>query len=61
MKHDHRRPVSTSVLTGFEVVNGTPPGPTDPGIAEILPPPQFRRVGGHAMARPVPHCRARSC
>jgi hypothetical protein len=60
MKQVHRQPATTSILTGFEVINGTPPGPADPGIAEILPPPQFRRAGGHAMARPVPHCRARA-
>ncbi|HEX6520263.1 MAG TPA: hypothetical protein VF070_09675 [Streptosporangiaceae bacterium] len=60
MKQVHRLPVGAAAR--FKVVNGTPPGPTDPAIVEFPPPPQLRRAGNRApcrraVARPARYCR----
>jgi hypothetical protein len=56
MKHVHRHPVSAAIVSrsGFDVINGTPPGPADPAIGEILAPPRERCARGWTAR----HCRA---
>jgi hypothetical protein len=66
MKQVHRRSVSTASrsrsagcaagLIGFEVINGTPPGPSDPFFTEILAPPHDRYAGAVAAGQ-ARHCR----
>ena len=61
MKRTQHKPTpSTAILSGFDVIDGTPPGPSDPTIGEFPPFPNVGCVAGvRTPWRPRSHCRAR--
>jgi len=58
MKQVHRR---RTAGRGFYIIDGTPPGPSDPIFVEVQPLPDFSCATGPVTARrPARHCRARN-
>jgi hypothetical protein len=62
MKQVHRkRTVGSAFTGGFTIINGTPPGPSDPVIVEFQPVTDFSCATCLRTAwRTTRHCRARN-
>jgi hypothetical protein len=58
MNGTHCRPsASAAFLGGFDIINGYPPGPSDPNITEVQPFPTNDCVARHrATWRQIRHC-----
>jgi hypothetical protein len=62
MNHTHPRPpTGAALLCGFDIINGYPPGPSDPNIIEVQPFPTNDCIARHRAAwRQTRHCHTRN-